>query len=282
MITSAVAFGFSFPAAKVALGFLGPLQVLFWTRLVAGITLLPGSAPSSSPEKRWRQAAGPGLLLGVLLMATFGAQLIGLSRTTASHAGLIGSVHLVATPLIAAPLIGERPAPATAVGAGLCLLGAVVVSGGVGPINVGDLLVFAGALLLSLHTIVIARWTRTVGARDLIRGQTLVAGLLALIGSMGRVDPAGALKAAPALIVGGVLGGSLAITAQMIAQRSLPAGQTALIMALEPVVAILVAIVWLGERPLINTWLGAVIIVSGILVGIRAPTQRIAAPARLG
>lgn len=269
MVVSSLGYGFTLVAAKAALEWLAPLQILFWTRLVAGATLVPGVGWGGAAARRIRPAVVPGMLLGALLFGIYALQVFGLKYTTASNAGIILGVQFLLTPLAARLLIGERPTPGLLLGAALCLTGVAVVTGRPGPATVGDLLVFVGAVLLPLHTIVVAHWTNVASARDLIRMQTAVAAVLALVAMLGSVDPQGAIDAAPALLIGGVLGGSMAVTLRATAQRSLSAGQTSLLMALEPPFAALIAIVWLGERPALNVWIGAAIIGFGIFLGTR-------------
>lgn len=269
MLASGIGFAFSVSAAKVALGHLDPLQVLFWTRVIAALTLVPGSIAPRAFSSRFRQALLPGVLLGLLLFLVFVVQLEGLSRTTAANASLILGIHVVATPLLALALIREHPARLTLLGAGLCLLGIALIIGRPDQATGGDLLVFGASLLLPLHTIVIARWTRVVGARDLIRVQTVVAGILTFAALRGAVDTAGATHVLPALLLGGVLGGSLAVTAQVIAQRAFTAAQTALFLALEPLLGALIAVIWLGDHVEVSAWVGGATIVAGIVVGTR-------------
>jgi drug/metabolite transporter (DMT)-like permease len=266
MITASVAFGLSLPAAKVALRDLTPLQVLFWTRVVAACTLLPGISRARTTRG---SAAIPGLLLGMILFGTFALQLAGLDRTTAVSGSFVSGMQVVATPFLAWLLIRERPVKAVYTGAGLACLGAALVFGGAPALAAGDLLVLAGALLLPLHTIVVANWTQRVEPRNLIRSQTLVAGLFAAIALQGNINPEGAVDAAVPLLIGGTLGASFAVTAQAYAQRRLNAGQTGVILTLEPVVGSLVALAWLGETPPVTIWLGGLIIIVGIVVASR-------------
>jgi drug/metabolite transporter (DMT)-like permease len=268
MIASGIAFGFSVSAAKVALRHVGPLEVLFWTRVVAGLTLIPG-IPRPALWPRFRQALLPGVLLGVLLFVVFAIQLAGLRRTSAANASLILGIHVVATPFLARALIHETPHRLTVLSAGMCAVGIAFVSGRPNRASLGDALVLGAALLLPLHTIVIARWTRVVGARDLVRIQTVVAGVLAAVALLGRVGVEGAVKAAPALLVGGVLGGSLAVTAQATAQRTLGAAETALFLAIEPLLGALIAVAWLGEHLAPTAWIGGLVIVAAIIVGTK-------------
>jgi drug/metabolite transporter (DMT)-like permease len=278
MIVSSAGFGFTLVAAKAALEYLAPLQILFWTRLVAGATLVPGIGRGGAGADRLRRVALPGLLLGSLLFFCYALQVFGLQYTTASNAGIILGVQFLLTPFAARLLLGERPTEGLLVGAVLCLAGVAVVTGKPGPATVGDMLVLSGALLIPLHTIVVAHWTRVAPARDLIRVQTVVAAVLSLIALLGSVDPQGAIDAAPAVLVGGILGGSIAVTLQATAQRSISAGQTSLLMALEPPFAAVISIVWLGERPGVNVWIGAAIISFGIFLGTRRLARRPPAP----
>ena len=165
MIVSSAGYGFTLVAAKAALEWLAPLQILFWTRLVAGATLVPGTGWGAAAARRLRDVLMPGALLGALLFGIYALQVFGLKYTTASNAGIILGVQFLLTPFAARLLIGERPTEGLLLGALLCLAGVAVVTGPPGPATVGDLLVFVGAVLLPLHTIVVAHWTHVAAAR---------------------------------------------------------------------------------------------------------------------
>jgi drug/metabolite transporter (DMT)-like permease len=93
--------------------------------------------------------------------------------------------------------------------------------------------------------------------------------LLAAIALRGQVNIHDALENATPLLIGGICGGSLAITAQTYAQRRLTAAQTGVILTLEPVVGSLVAFAWLAERPPATIWFGGAIIIAGIALANR-------------
>jgi drug/metabolite transporter (DMT)-like permease len=205
-------------------------------------------------------------LLGIILFAIFALQLAGLHETTAVSGSFVSGMQAVATPFVAWLLIHERPTRAVLAGTALACGGMALVVGATPALAVGDLLVLAGALLLPLHTVVVANGTRRVAPRDLIRVQTLVAGLCAAVALRGHVNLEGASDAALPLLIGGAIGGSFAVTAQAYAQRRISAAQTGVILTLEPVVGSLAAYLWLGERPASTIWLGGATIISGILV----------------
>jgi drug/metabolite transporter (DMT)-like permease len=266
MVAAAIGFGLSLPAAKLALRDLQPLQVLFWTRVVAALTLIPGI---KRPRKALANAAIPGLLLGLILFAIFALQLAGLHKTTAVSGSFVSGMQVVATPFLAWLLIRERPTRTVVAGVAVACAGTALVVGAAPALAIGDLLVLAGALLLPFHTVVVSNWTRRVPARDLIRVQTLVAGLCAAAAMRGHLNPEAAADNALPILVGGVFGGSLAVTAQAYAQRRITAAQTGVILTLEPLVGSLVAFAWLGERPAGAIWLGGATIIAGIVLAAR-------------
>ncbi|MCP5111625.1 MAG: EamA family transporter, partial [bacterium] len=120
---------------------------------------------------RWSWADVPRLLaLGVLCLA--GNQvlfLIGLERTTATHAALMFGLSPIQVLLIAAALRQESITPRKLLGMLVALSGVMVLQssgpeGAGGATLVGDLLVFAGALGFSLFAVFGKQSTATHGA----------------------------------------------------------------------------------------------------------------------
>ena len=71
---------------------------------------------------------------------------------------------------------------------------------------------------------------------------------------------------ASTLLFTGAVATALALVLQMDAQRHMSAARAALIFCLEPVFATIASWVWLGERLSLAQWIGAGLIVSGMIV----------------
>jgi drug/metabolite transporter (DMT)-like permease len=128
LLLVAIVWGTSYGVAKGALAFypvLGFLAVRF------GLTfalLLPTLLRASRAQQR--DALRTGLPLGGLMLAIFLCETFGVAQTQASNAAFLISLCVVFTPFVEWWLLGSRPAQVMFVFAGLSLLGAALLSGG--------------------------------------------------------------------------------------------------------------------------------------------------------
>jgi drug/metabolite transporter (DMT)-like permease len=281
MAASSVGYGVALPASKASLEHLAPLQVLFWTRAIAGATL--AAAFTAVPAVRRRVgsilpltvgAAMQGVVLGALLFAIVVLLLNGLEGTNASTAGVIMSVHILATPLVAWLVLHERTSRAALVGVLLATAGVAVASGQPGTPGWSTLLLVAAALGMPFHTVALAKGTLSSPPWVLVFGQTCAAMALAAVALRGDLGGAGAMSAAIPLLVGGTVPALFSAMAQAQAQRSLSATTTAVILALEPLAAAALAIALLDEPVTAYLVGGAVLTMAGIAATVRATRRR--------
>ncbi|HEX4019987.1 MAG TPA: DMT family transporter [Acidobacteriaceae bacterium] len=228
-----------------------------------------------------RLAVGFGLLAGVCLTVGYVFQTSGLLYTSATNSAFITGLMVVIVPLLAA-IPALRPPGSRAPGWNTWL-GALAAFGGIallttpahtdwsrllGSLNHGDLLTLGCAVGFSFHVIVLAHATRRVPFQQIA---LLMVGFAALmLGSATGfaehpfLHPT--LRLLVALLVTGVLATAAAFTVQTWAQQILPATNTALILALEPVFAWLTAFALLQEHLEGRRVAGALLILAGILV----------------
>lgn len=204
----------------------------------------------------------------------------GMDRSRAGNASLLLTGSPVYTAMLSAALGHERVRPAAWAGIAATVLGiALVVGSGEGGFRFGTA-TLAGDLMLVAASAVWALYT--VGARDLIRkyGSVAVtawtlwvgAALLLLVGIPDLLTMAGppSLLASAGVVYGGVGGIGIAYLLWYRGVRVLGNTHTSSFSNLTPVLAILVAWLWLGEVP--NLWqvVGAVVIIGGISMVRRA------------
>lgn len=224
-------------------------------------------------ELRW------GAATGVALWAGYALQTLGLQYTTAGNAGFITGLSVVLVPVLALFVLNHRPSSwawvgVVSAGLGLALL-TLRFDNGL-QANPGDLLVLGCALAFAVQIVMVARVAQWCDPLRMAAVQVLFAGLLnavvaALLGE--QVAGLSAEVWAGAAFLGVVATG-LAIAIQVGVQRSTSAVHTALIFTLEPVFAAIFG-AWLdGERLAANGWVGAALIVAGMLVAELLPNLR--------
>lgn len=270
LLAVALVWGTSYGVAKGALVFypvLGFLAVRFGLTFVLLLPLL-----LAAPRPQQRDALRTGLPLGGLLLAIFLCETFGVAHTQASNAAFLISLCVVMTPFAQWWLLGQRPARVMFVFAGLSLLGAALLSGGLsGGLGWGDGLMLVAAVLRAITVCKTSQLTRHSSATAL-QLTTVQAGVITLGAVLlALVSPGGlpALPSAPAFWQGTVylvLGCTVfAFFAQNWALKHSSPSRVALLTGSEPAFGALFAVLWLGESLNLLGWVGGALMVLAAL-----------------
>jgi drug/metabolite transporter (DMT)-like permease len=234
--------------------------------------------------REWRRmtasAVASGAVAGLFLGAGYELQTPGLLYTTAARSAFLTGLVVVLVPLFSivprlrAP--GSHPPGLThLVGAIGAFAGIVLLTTPAGTplrefthgINVGDLLSLACAVAFALHLLSLSHLARRVPTAQLA---TLQIGFAAL--GMSITTP---LLEHPrlhwssmlitALLICALLATAAAFTIQSWAQQHLQASHTAMMMALEPAFALLLSLLFMGERLTVRSGSGAALILLSLI-----------------
>lgn len=264
LVGIALVWGASYTAIKDAVEKMPAtdfLAVRFTLAAAVMVALRPGSLRHLD-----RGTLRHGIGLGVCLAAAYLTLTAGLERTTPAIAGLLTALLVVLAPLVAAATVraplGTGAWLALAIGA--LAIGALAIGPG---LRVGEGLTLLGVLILAGHLVALAMcsdlhelWALTVV--QLLTAATLLAGLAA----------PGGISAPPDLTVWGtvvltaVLATAVAYVVQTWAQLRLSPTRVGVLLAVEPLFAVLVAI-WLADE--LVTWhlvAGAALVVAAMIV----------------
>ncbi|NQX26757.1 DMT family transporter [Microbacteriaceae bacterium VKM Ac-2854] len=253
LVAVAAVWGASFLAAKglsAEVGVPSAVALRFLVAVVA-IGLLCAARRERLPRGRGLLLAGA---LGASQAAIIGLETWGVHLTSATNAGLLISLALVATPVLES-IAARNWLPRSYFVAAVCaVVGvALLVSGdGLRAPNAGDLLVLAAAAVRAVHVTASARLTR--GSRDGTLGVVFVqmivcaAGFSLLAGpalpaAIGTLSPEGWAEVAFL----GLLCSVFAFVVQLWAVRRTSAARASILMGTEPVWALLVGVVLAGE-----------------------------------
>jgi drug/metabolite transporter (DMT)-like permease len=231
----------------------------------------------------WKQVSGlgrdgllAGISAGIPLVAGYAFQTWGLEHTTASNAGFVTGLFVVITPVLSAVVLRRRPGAAVWAGVGLATVGLFLLTArnGWSP-RAGDLIVLGAAFAFAVQMVVLARVSPRYSAAGLATVQMWVAAVpcavLALL-TEHLVAPTSA-KVVWAVLITGLAASALGYLVQTAAQRYVSPSRTAVILACEPAFAGLFGAVVLGERLSARGWIGAALILSGMLVAELAPRR---------
>jgi drug/metabolite transporter (DMT)-like permease len=260
LAVAALLFGATFVVVKEAVEALPPLSFVGWRFLIGAAALLVFAWPRGAQV--WRD----GLLAGSFLFGGYALQTWGLSLTSASNSALITGLFVVFTPLLAAAVTRKLPAALTVGGAVVAFVGLALLtvdeSFGLGN---GDLATIGCAVAFGIHIVVLSR----VAYRHPVVPFTAVQLLVTAIASLGASAaveglPIPTSSDLPALLMTGLAVSGGAFILQVWAQTVVGPARTAMLLALEPVVAVALAAWLLSERLTLRGWVGSSLIVAAI------------------
>ncbi len=206
-----------------------------------------------------------GAVAGVLGALGFVLQAIGLRTASAGTSAFVTALGSLFAGLFAWPLLGQRPGRMLALGIAVAGLGAALLTGAAWTFGSAETLTALGAVAFGLQIVVLARVAPAANPLGLT---AVVAASLALAAA-----PLGAARVFETPIGPGLLarfgylvvaGSIVAPLLQIVAQRTVGAGRTGLLLGLEPVFAAIIAAGVGGEHPPGSWWAGAALILLAV------------------
>jgi drug/metabolite transporter (DMT)-like permease len=281
LVAATAAWGSTFLVTKQTLDELSPPAVLTWRfGLAAAVLVLarPAKVLALSGTER-RRATVVGLFLGT----GFLLQTVGLETTDAGTAGFLTGVAVIATPVAARVVFGERVEPLAWASVAVAALGVWLLAGGPGGVTAGALLTLAGALGFTGHITCLSQWATPGNAYGLTGWSVAVAALLcaaagAVSGALAGPGGTGGSGVSDGLAVPSSAGAwvsvaylalvatCLGFVVQAWAQSQLNAAAAAVVMTMEPVFAALLAVTVGGESLAVIGWLGGALVVASMFL----------------
>jgi drug/metabolite transporter (DMT)-like permease len=271
LVAVTAVWGWTFVVVQDAISVYGVIPFLAVRFVLAAAALTPIYA-----AKLTRRSLVVGGGIGVVLAAGYLFQTTGLLFTTPTNSGLITGLFVVFAPLADRLLFGANVSRQVVLAVALSMVGMVLLAGG-GPqgANWGDLLTLLCAAALGLHIALLSRYAASYHAGALTLAQILSIALLFLI-----AWPFFATVSLPpsevwvALLVTGLLASAGAFLVQTTVQQHIPAARTAIILTMEPVFAALFGYWLAGDRLVAVQILGALMILSALVIGEVLPVLR--------
>nr|NLI51334.1 DMT family transporter [Propionibacterium sp.] len=265
---------FTFNATRFALGAASLLPVVAVLDRRGAVTRAQGTA-------RWRDALAPGALCGVFLATASTLQQKGIESTTAGNAAFVTGLYVVMVPLVGV-FLGHRITRTIWLGVSFAVVGLylLTMTEGIARMNPGDLLCLVSTVFWTSHILAIGRFARRCDPLRLSVVQFAACSAYCAVGALATESTpfTGLHTAVVPLLYAGVVSVGVAYTLQVVGQQDALASHAALIMSLETVFGAVGGALLLGERMAPIGYLGAGLMLVGIVLSQLEPRRRDAHP----
>ncbi len=256
-------WGGSFTVNKMALAVVSPL-LLIGIRFTLASTLMARIYPAMTRED-WRI----GLRLGVLFGVQLALFITGLDRIPSNRAAFLFSIATPLVPLLVPFVERRRPRPRDLVAVSLAVAGTWWLTrpdSASGGLVTGDWLILGAALCGAIYVVAAGHFGPRHEPMHLLAAQLPVMAFIGL--GLAALLERPRIELGPwtvFLIIFLALSSIAGFGGQLVGQRKVRATEAALIFALEPVFAAVASFAALGERLVGTQWLGAGMILAGML-----------------
>lgn len=281
-------WGFAFVAQRVGAEHVGPFSFTAVRFLMGGLLLVPiimirDRIRHTAVTRRRaanRKMLWPGIAVGILLTIAVNLQQVAMISTPAGNAAFITGLYMVFVPVLAA-IRGHRTGWGTIFGVIAALAGLYLISVTDDlSIGWGEIVLIISTLFWAIQIVVIEHFAGQLAALRFATTQFLTCGVLSAALAV-IVEPAPfanlGLAWAP-LLYGGLISVGIAYTLQVLGQRHARATHAALIMSTEAVFGAIGGALLLGENMGPRGYLGAVLIIVGIVVAQLEASRQVREP----
>ncbi len=266
-----VIWGSTFPLSKIVLTEISPLYYLGIRYAIT--TIVMTVLFHRQIHLHWRTSWQAALPLGLAIFLAYLLQTLGVMATTASKAGFFTAFAVVLVPLLLFFLQKEKPPISLFVGVALAAIGLGLLSGILEEqmsFNLGDFLVLLSALCFAVQIILVSRMNSNSNAVSIATIQFAIVALFSFFFAffLEKVPVWANIPSASwfILIFLAVFATAFAFTIQILAQKEMSAGQTAMIMTFEPVFSAGFSWLFLREQVTLLGFCGGGLILVGMLI----------------
>ena len=263
-------WGWTFVVVQDAISAYGVLAFLALRFTLASVALAP------LLPKLTRRTLLVGAGIGLVLAMGYLFQTLGLLYTTPTNSGLITGLFVVFAPLTARIFFRVQISALVLAAVVLSLTGMVLLAGqSPSGVRIGDALTVVCAGALGAHIALLSRYAREHDAGALAFAQMLsMAVLFSLMWPLFEPVAVPPREVILAIVLTGLVASAGAFYVQTTVQQRIPAARTAIILTMEPVFAALFGYWLAGDRLSPVQLVGAVLILSALVVGEVLPVLR--------
>lgn len=282
LILTTIFWGTTFIATNIMTQIIPPMFYMGVRYLIATLGFLP-----LYPRLRHvtKEQLKIGIIAGTISCASFGIQTIGIMLTTATKSAFLTGLTMLMVPIIMAVIYKKRVPGRIWVSILIAIFGVSIMTfGGFESLSFGDILVLISDVLYAVYMIYLDNNLRKVETGSFSVIILAVMSIEFLITSV-IFEPIGLIfgEMAPTIFAWqniatwlymGLVASVGATLCQNYGQKNVPASKAAIIFTLEPLFATFFAVLF-GEALKLNTVIGGIIIVIGVLISIERKTEDI-------
>lgn len=272
LFLAAIVWGFAFVAQRVGGVNVGAFTFTAIRFFIGATSLIPVISIFEKEEKNKdvKNTRIPGIVCGVILFIAVTFQHYGIMMTDfAGKSGFITDFYIILVPILGIFMHKKTPIQAW-IGAIVALVGFyfLCMNGGSFTINMGDVLLFIGAIFFALHISVIDSYSNSIYPLRLSCYQFYICAFLASIGAIcfETIDIKAILEAAIPILYGGLMSVGVGYTLQCVGQKDCDSTTSAIILSSEAVFCSLGSMLILKEMMSPIGYLGCGLVFAGIIL----------------
>jgi len=258
LMTTAMIWGSTFPAGKIALQYMSPFYLMAFRFLIAFLVMAVIFRKQLFTTKL-RELKG-GVIAGLFLGLGYALQIYGLQFTTAGKQSFLAGAYVIVVPFLTWLVFKKSPSIKAYIGAVICFwgIGMITLTESL-TIGIGDSITLFSSALYGGHIVVTGYYAHKLNAAVFTATQFAVGGVLALIVAM-LFSPPPVIEMNQgifAVVYLAIFGSFIAYYLQTVCQKYVKTSVTSLILSLEAVFGCLLSLALLGDVFTLKMAIGA-------------------------
>ena len=268
LMTTALIWGVGFVAQTAAMNYMDAFTFNAVRFILGGLALTPVFL--SMEKGLTRSTIKAGLAGGSIVFIAASLQQFGIAFTgVAGKAGFITGLYIVLVPILGM-FVGRKTTRFVWAGAVMATIGLYFISApqGLAEMDIGSILLIVGAFCWALHILVVDRFVNDIKPLGFSAVQCLTCGVLSLFAAFifDDIQVANIVAGYIPVIYAGLISACIAYTLQIIGQKHVPPGKSAIILSIETVVAAVAEAIILGVFLTSQEYFGGGLIFAGIII----------------